>query len=140
MSVYFDASVLVSLFVNDTLSVKAYKKLAQLAEPATVSDFGCAEFASALGKRVRMRDLTLRDARSALSAFDAWVSNHAFRVECDPLDILTCEAFLRRLDLPLRTPDALNIAIAHRLGLSLLTFDATMAKCARDLGLNVESA
>ena len=41
------------------------------------------------------------------------------------------------LDLPLRTPDALNIAIAQRVGADLLTFDHKMAASARSLGTTV---
>jgi hypothetical protein len=44
---------------------------------------------------------------------------------------------LRRLDLRLRTPDAVDIAIARRIGADLLTYDEKMAICARMLGLKV---
>jgi predicted nucleic acid-binding protein len=44
---------------------------------------------------------------------------------------------LRRLDLTLRTPDALNIAIAQRAGAAMATFDARMAEAAQALGLDV---
>jgi hypothetical protein len=49
-------------------------------------------------------------------------------------------AALRRLDLTLRTPDALNIAIAQRVGATLATFDAKMADAARALGTEVAAA
>lgn len=48
------------------------------------------------------------------------------------------EAFLRRLDLTLRAPNALHIAMAQRTGAALVTFDERMAGCARVLGLQVE--
>jgi uncharacterized protein len=43
--------------------------------------------------------------------------------------------FLRRLDLNLRAPDALNIAVAQRLGIAIATFDQRMAVAARRLGV-----
>lgn len=43
------------------------------------------------------------------------------------------EAFLRRLDLAIRTPDALNIAITQRIGAALATFDQKMAASAGSL-------
>jgi predicted nucleic acid-binding protein len=41
------------------------------------------------------------------------------------------------IDLPLRTPDAMHIAIAQRIGAEHLTFDNKMAAGARALGTNV---
>jgi uncharacterized protein len=52
-------------------------------------------------------------------------------------DVASAAAFLRRLDLPLRTPDALNIAIAQPVGAEILTFDKKMAVSARVLGSTV---
>ena len=42
-----------------------------------------------------------------------------------------------RLDLGLRTPDALHIAVAHRIRAPLATFDAKLIRDARKLGLTV---
>jgi predicted nucleic acid-binding protein len=42
-----------------------------------------------------------------------------------------------RLDLTLRTPDAIHIAIARRLDATLVTFDQRMATNARALGMAV---
>jgi predicted nucleic acid-binding protein len=54
--------------------------------------------------------------------------------------VSAAEAFLRRLDLNLRTPDALNIAIAQRVGALLVSFDEKMAASARALGTPTEDA
>jgi predicted nucleic acid-binding protein len=48
--------------------------------------------------------------------------------------------FLRRLDLTLRTPDALNIAIAQRAASVLMTFDEKMAANAHALGTPLVAA
>jgi predicted nucleic acid-binding protein len=42
--------------------------------------------------------------------------------------------------LPLRAPDAINIAIAQRLDTAIATFDDKMAACARALGAVVTAA
>ncbi len=52
-------------------------------------------------------------------------------------DVRRAEAALRRLDLTLRAPDALNIMIPQRVDAVLLTFDTKMAASARALGLDV---
>jgi len=47
---------------------------------------------------------------------------------------------LRRLDLNLRAPDAIHIAITERANATLVTFDLKMADSARSLGVAVASA
>jgi predicted nucleic acid-binding protein len=57
----------------------------------------------------------------------------------DSSDFAGAEGLVRRLDLTLRTPDALHIAIARRAGAALVTFDKAMATVAGALGLSVWS-
>jgi len=57
-----------------------------------------------------------------------------------PTDVLATTAILRRLDLNIRTADALNIAVAMRLDATLATFDERMAENARALGASVAAA
>jgi predicted nucleic acid-binding protein len=136
MSVYLDASVLVPLFIDDPHTSKAEQLLAPAAV-LMVSDFAAAEFASALARRLRMRELTEDDARSAFALFDRWTGVETQYVRLLPEDLAGASALLRRLELPIRTPDAVNIVIAQRLGAHLATFDQRMAQCARRLGLSL---
>ena len=71
MSVYLDASILVSLFTVDTLTARADAALRERSPLLMVSDFAAAEFASAMARRVRMQIITADDARAAFSTFDA---------------------------------------------------------------------
>jgi predicted nucleic acid-binding protein len=102
-----------------------------------VSDFAAAEFASGISRHVRTRAMTADDARSVFSEFDEWAAREAERVGMTSSDIAHAEMFLRRLSSALRTPDALHVALAHRMNASLLTFDKTMAAAARLLGIEV---
>lgn len=137
--VYLDASVLVPLFTDDAFSTRADRVLRNGVWHAIVSDYATAEFSSAVARRVRTKELSISEAHDAFSDFDVWISR-AHRVEAQPTDISHAATFIRRLDLPLRTPDALHIAIARRMGASLVTFDDGMASAARALGVAVESA
>jgi uncharacterized protein len=83
-----------------------------------------------------MGELKVEAARAAFSNLDAWTDRLGPRMQSAASDVVDAEGFLRRLDLNLRTADALNIAIAQRLGLSLATFDEKMAVAARLLGLS----
>lgn len=134
MNVYLDASVIVALFVIDAQTERADRFLTVRAPTLAVSDFAEAEFASAIAGHVRVGRLDVDRARSVLTAFDSWVTRTA-RVETRSADVAQTSAILRRLDLVLRTPDALNIAIAQRTGAALATFDEKMALAAKSLGL-----
>jgi predicted nucleic acid-binding protein len=137
LSVYLDTSVVVPLFVPDTFNHRARQFLAAAGSPVVVSDFVAAEFASALGIRIRTRATPETEARRALANFDSWIPGNTVGAETLPVDVRMAEAALRRLDLPLRTPDAVNLAIAQRLGADLATFDIRMADCARAFGMAV---
>ena len=137
MSVYLDASILVALFTNDPHTDRANALLLQRSPIVIVSDFAAAEFASAISRRVRMKDLQRAAAHRCFSTFDAWTVQAASHVQVTGLDISVAGSFLRQLDLTLRTPDAIHIAIARRLGATLFTFDERMAKVARSLGLEL---
>jgi predicted nucleic acid-binding protein len=137
VSSYLDANILVALLTVEPLSGRAENFIASTIERLIVNDLASAEFSSAIARRLRMRETTLDEARADLADFDLWVMRFAQRVEIAPIDIAVASTFLRRLDLPLRTPDAIHIAIAQRVGATLVTFDRQMAASARALGTAV---
>jgi predicted nucleic acid-binding protein len=137
LKVYLDASFVIPLFVIDAHTDRARAFLRNSLPELIVSDFAAAEFASGLGRRARMREMTTKQARTAFAHFDGWVMRSAQRAETISSDIARAEIILRQLDLPMRAPDALNITLTQRLGATLATFDNTMADCARRLGVNV---
>lgn len=138
--VYLDASVLVALLTNDPFTARADAFMRASKPVPIVSDFAAAEFASAIARRVRMGEIAPDEGRIGLSFFDAWTARATRREQTKAADVAAAEVFLRRLDLNLRTADALNIAIAQRLGVALVTFDAKMAANARLLGTPTEQA
>jgi uncharacterized protein len=86
---------------------------------------------------VRTRDLTREDGQLAFSNLDTWLVRSAYREEITSADIDAATRILRRLEVNLRTPDAIHIAIARRLEATLVTFDRSMAAAARALGIAV---
>jgi predicted nucleic acid-binding protein len=72
VSVYVDASVLVALFTDDALAIRADAFLRSHAPVLIVSDFAAAEFSSASARHVRMKALRPEDARHAFATFNAW--------------------------------------------------------------------
>jgi predicted nucleic acid-binding protein len=137
LSVYLDASVIVPLFLIDPFASRAKAFLAAQAEEVYVSDFVSAEFASVVGIRLRAKALTSDEARTAFSNFDEWTARYALETQTTPADIRSATTMLRRLDLTLRAPDAVSLAVATRLGADLATFDMKMAESARKLHMSV---
>lgn len=137
MSLYLDTSVLVSLFRSDAHTDAAANIVAEAGTETIVSDFARAEFAAVMGRLVRVGDLTSDAARVAFQNFDTWTASVPQRANILASDMAECEFLLRRLDLGLRAPDALHLAIVMRLSAELLTFDHHMAMAARVVGVVV---
>ena len=75
--------------------------------------------------------------RNVFVAFDDWRETHAQTEAVVSADLRSAEAAIRTLDMPLKAPDAIHIMIALRLGATLATFDAAMAREADRLGVAV---
>ena len=140
MRVYLDASIVVALLTRDSLTAKAEKIVLVDHPTLVVSDFAAAEFASAISRRVRTGHLTAEEASAAFTLLDRWLARRARMVETTAGDVALAAQYLRRVDVALRTPDALNIAIAVRVGTAIATLDRQMAVAARTLGAEVVAA
>ncbi|HEX4180035.1 MAG TPA: type II toxin-antitoxin system VapC family toxin [Caulobacteraceae bacterium] len=140
MSVYFDASVIVAITVRDVWSIRARTYVIDHQPSPVISDFAAAEVASVINLRVRTKDLSLAQAQTALSNFDLWRAGATRACGVTGADIAAADLFLRRLNLPLRAPDALHIAVARRLGLEIATFDTQMALSAKALDVRLAPA
>jgi predicted nucleic acid-binding protein len=135
LSVYLDANVIVALFSDDMFTARAINILEAQSPILLISDFAAAEFASAVNRRVRMGEMTAKQGQQSLENFDFWAGKASTRVPMDETDIRFAEQLLRRLQMNLRTPDAIHIAIAQRIGAELATFDTRMAENAKALGV-----
>lgn len=128
------------MLTEDALTARADLLLERHDPVPLVSDFARTEFASAIAIGLRDRRFTEPAARAAFQRLDAWTGMAARPVGTEPADIALAERFIRRLDLTLRTQDAIHIAMARRLDAALVTFDRRMAEAARRLGLAVLDA
>lgn len=135
-SVYFDASVIVPLFVVDAFSERADAFIRRTKPTAVISDFAAAEFASAVARRVRMSLLPAAMAQLAFAQFDQWF-DRAEATAITSADLVIATGWLRLPELHLRTPDAINLAVAWRSGLTLATFDDRLSQAARHVGVEL---
>ncbi len=137
ISVYLDTNVVAALLIPEPLSDRAERYLGDCPDALLVSNLTTAEFSSIVARRVRNREFTADQARVALANFDLWIDLSTRRTDTSAADLNAANALLRRLDLPLRTLDALHIAVAQRINATLVTFDRQMATSARALGMAV---
>jgi predicted nucleic acid-binding protein len=138
LSLYLDTSFIGGLFIEaDVFGARARAFFAEANETLVISDFAAAEFASVVARVTRMNKIKDVEARAIFSGFDAWRARFVDEEDVVSLDIRAATAFIRRLDLNIRAPDAINLAVAQRLGASLVTFDRRMADNAHTLGIAV---
>jgi uncharacterized protein len=137
MSIYLDTSVLIPTLIKEPASdaVEAYLSARQ---ERVISDFAAVEVASVLSRFVRTGLLTIETAAARLTDFEAWRATTGLAVEVHPVDLRLAYAYVRRFDLMLRAPDALHLAISHRLQATLVTLDGRMERAAHELGIAVE--
>lgn len=135
--IYLDTSALASFLLGDANGPLVRDFVAREAPTLAVGDLAAAEFAAVVSREVRTGGFDEAGGRDVLRTFDAWLAASAEALPTDPADLRVAVHFVRRFDLALRAPDALHIAVCHRLGVPLLTFDARQAAAARALGVAV---
>jgi len=105
-----------------------------------VSDFAAAELASVVSRYVRTNAMAREAALLVFPRFDDWRATSCEEMWLEMADVAVATALLRRLDSPLRAPDALHLAMAQRAAASLLTFDDRLAAAAARLGIELAAA
>ena len=136
MAIYLVTSVLVSAFIEDDHSERSAAFLVRTPE-VVISRWAEAEFTSALGLR-RRRSLLDDASRLRVEAlFDGWLADKT-RCRVDDEDICRCRRLIRD-GVPLRTPDALHLALVLRHGHPLATLDRDLGEAAARMGVEVVS-
>ncbi len=105
-----------------------------------ISAVGAAELAAIVSRQVGTGTFIAARAEAALALFDRWSASRTATVEIAPEDHAVAARFVRQLDTKLAARDALHLAIAHRLGLALLTFENRQAAAAAALGIACDPA
>jgi predicted nucleic acid-binding protein len=104
-----------------------------------ISPLVALEFASAIARKTRMRELPKSAGREALALFRKHEAEQLYRIApVTTAHYAEARSWLERLDLPLRALDAIHLAVAHAESALLLTADATLAQAAGKIGLQAE--
>lgn len=132
---YFDASVLVSILFAEPQSVHVDRHITNATHSLIVSDFGTAEVSSSVSRLVRTDHLDFEQGQALLSEFDSWRADVCEPVATITEDIEAAIDFVRRFELMIRTPDAINLAICHRIGARMITLDRRLKTAADMAGI-----
>lgn len=136
MITYFDTSVLVAYYTVEDRSAEA-SSIVRRTELPVISDLGIAEFNITIARKQRDGYLTSDAAGAVFALFDQHLRNVFVRVAIDGGHVETTRLLPRRVDVPLRTLDALHLSIALDVEGVLATFDERLGLAARAGGLEV---
>ena len=132
MKAYIDTSVLTAAYCPEPGSERAEQALREC-EPM-ISSLTRLEFSSAVARKLRARTLTREEAARIISQFHTHIREGVF--ECLAVlesHFLLANDWIDALATPLRTLDAMHLALAHASSARLITADAALAKSARTL-------
>jgi hypothetical protein len=137
--IYVDSSALAKLYVPEAES-EMLDAFLRGRQGLIISELAITEVLSAVARRKREGELRAKQANEIRDAVLADADSGAFRrLDLDPEVHRAAERLLLATDsLPLRTLDALHIALAFSGAAShVLTFDRRMGEAAAQAGLNV---
>ncbi len=135
-ALYLDTSILVTAVTSEPETRGVQNWLESLTEPITISDWARVEVAGALSFKVWTGQLEPEAREPAESAFESY-ARLALSAEATSADFLAAATIVRRVELAVRPPDALHMAICAGRGETLATRDRRMASAAEALGLAV---
>jgi predicted nucleic acid-binding protein len=135
--IYLDTSVIVAYYCPEALSLQVQDLLREHAKPA-LSFLTKVEFTSAVAKKVRMNELGSVDGNRILAKFTSHVDAGLFRIiPVENHHWQLARGWIGLFTTPLRTLDALHLAIASSEELQLVTSDKSFFQAAGMLDLNV---
>lgn len=131
MAAYFDTSVLIPLFFNEPGTQAARVEMARAAS-GWISYWTLAEFSSAVAFKLRSGQVDEKTAATARRLFEALIASRLTVLDVLREDFVNAAQLCETTPAPgLRTSDALHLAIAQRLGLSLVCFDQALISACR---------
>jgi len=136
--VYLDTSVLVAYYYPEPISASIEKFIRTLSRP-TICFLTEVEFASALSKKVRENTLTPEDASRIEAQFQSHVQEGLFtRLMIDDDHYQRARSWILQFAVPLRSLDAIHLAVAARNRLKLASSDRRLSDAARHYGIEVK--
>ncbi|MEG4326324.1 type II toxin-antitoxin system VapC family toxin [Microcoleus sp. herbarium5] len=136
--IYLDTSVIARNYWPEGLR-KASQQLLGTETELGLSQLVEVEFFSALSRRVRMREISQERARQIAIEFQAELDGDFYtRIPLESIHYNLARDWISHFEVPLRTLDALHLAVASSNQLLLVIGDEAWARSARTLGIEVQ--
>jgi predicted nucleic acid-binding protein len=137
--VYLDTSVVVPLFVPEPASRDILDWIASCSDRIASSDWLLPEYSNALRIKVRAREITARQARSAERAFADFCQGGLLLAAVSRPAFAAAARLAGHPAGAFRGADALHLAMAREMGATMLaTADASLARGAESQGVPVK--
>ncbi len=136
--IYIDTSVLVPFYLPEALS-DAVDELLRIEDTPALSQLVEVELFSAVARKLRMREIFPEESRQIALDFQTDLDENFYtRIALEPIHYNLARDWISRFEVPLRTLDALHLAVASSNQLLLVTGDEALARSARTLGIEVQ--
>ena len=134
--IYVDTSVLVAYYCPEILSQQSEELLQEQIRPC-LSSLTEVEFASAVAKKIRQKELSSIDGNRILTKFLSHVKAELFQmIPVEDHHWRLASGWISLFITPLRTLDALHLAIASDRELRLVTSDKTFFQAAEKMDID----
>lgn len=135
---YLDTSALAAYYCPEALSDLVEAEIMRASSPL-ISQLVEVELQSAVARKIREKSLTKMDGIEILTRFRLHLDSGCFRrLPIEPKHYDIAGTWISRFDVPLRTLDALHLAVCFGAEATLLTADAGLAKAAKHFRVKVK--
>jgi uncharacterized protein len=134
---YLDTSVLLAFLLPEAGSSAAEALMTSKGDPLVVSSWSEVELMSALGVKIRARQIAEREAISAMGAYTRLVLPCLHRIQVVDANHRKAVELLKGWRTSLRAGHGLHLAIADAHQATIFRFDQGMAKAGAALGVAV---
>jgi hypothetical protein len=135
LMLYLDTSVLVAYYLPEPRNA-AVQRLFSGPERIAVSRLSEVEFYAAISRRVRANELAREDALQVLSRFRVHADEALYRmIPVEQRDYALAREWLATFHTPLRTLDAIHLAVSFSNRLMVVTADQVPAESAGHFGV-----
>lgn len=133
---YVDTSVLVAYLTPEAGSEAADMFMRSAGPPLAVSSWTEVELVSAMGLKIRTKQIKRTMAREVVDTYVRLIAPHLRHIAVEDINHSQAALLLDGWATSLRSADALHLAIAAANNADVYTFDSSMAAAGKTLGIS----